>query len=54
MRWERFGEGRAVFTVTQGDQGIFVSTLAVNAKEVLADVLHVKNYPCEEWPNLDI
>lgn len=54
VRWERFGEGRAVYTISQDGQKIFASTLATNAKEILVDVLHVKNYPCEEWPNLDI
>lgn len=54
VSWEYFGSERAVYYVTQQSETIFVSTLATNAKTVLVDALHVANYPCLEWPNLDL
>ena len=54
VRWERFDSQRALYFVVQGDQRVTVSTLAPNAAEILTEALRVANYPCEEWPNLDL
>ena len=54
VRWEYFDEKRAVYYVTQQSEEIVISTLATNAKTILVDALHVANYPCLEWPNLDL
>jgi len=54
VRWEKFSAHRALYLVTQDDQTIRVSSLAPNAPEILKDRLRVANYPCEEWPNLDL
>jgi hypothetical protein len=54
VRWERFDAQRALYFVTQRDQKVTVSTLAPNAPDILREALQVANYPCEEWPNLDL
>ena len=54
VRWQKFSAHRALYLVTQDDQTIRISTLAPNAPEILKDRLRVANYPCEEWPNLDL
>ena len=54
VRWERFDAARALYLISQRDQLITVSTLAPNAPEILTNGLRVANYPCEEWPNLDL
>jgi hypothetical protein len=54
VRWERFSASDALYLVTQGANTIFVSTRAPNAAELLKGALHVANYPCEEWPDLDL
>ena len=54
VRWECFTSDRALYSVSQRTQIVFVSTLAPKAVAILKDVLHVANYPCEDWPNLDI
>lgn len=55
VRWERFTSARALYSISQGEQVILVSTLAANARLILRDTLNITNYdPCEEWPNLDL
>jgi hypothetical protein len=54
VRWERFDANRALYLIKQGNEIIRISTLAPNAAEILQGALHVANYPCEEWPNLDL
>ena len=54
VRWEWFDERRALYMVSQGHEEIFISTLATNAPDLLRNTLKVANYPCEEWPNLDL
>ena len=54
VRWERFDSTRALYTISQGKETVYVSTLAPNAPEILKDALQVANYPCEDWPNLDL
>jgi hypothetical protein len=54
VRWECFSPERAVYSVTQNGQTIVISTLAPEAGAILTDILHVANYPCEQWPNLDL
>ena len=54
VRWEYFDEERAVYYVTKGAAMIYISTLDPNARDVLVNALHVANYPCLEWPNLDL
>jgi hypothetical protein len=54
VRWERFDSTRALYTVSQGKETVYVSTLAPNAPEILKDALLIANYPCEDWPNLDL
>jgi hypothetical protein len=54
VRWEYFDSKRALYSITQHSGEIFVSSLATNAKTILVDALHVANYPCLEWPNLDL
>jgi hypothetical protein len=53
VRWEKFSDGRALYR-DPGRADDPVSTLAPNAPEILKDVLRIANYPCEEWPNLDL
>lgn len=54
VRWERFDAARALYLISQADQTITVSTLDPSAPEILREALRVANYPCEEWPNLDL
>jgi hypothetical protein len=54
VRWERFDTMRALYLISQRDQVVTVSTLASNAADILTAGLQVTNYPCEEWPNLDL
>ena len=54
VRWERFDSTRALYIVSQGKETVYVSTLAPNAPEILKEALQVANYPCEDWPNLDL
>ena len=54
VTWERFADRGALYFVQQAGQIVTVSTLAPGASHILRDALHVANYPCEEWPNLDL
>jgi hypothetical protein len=54
VRWDYFDAERAVYTIVQGSERIVVSTLADNAPTILVGALRVRNYPCLEWPNLDL
>ena len=54
VRWEFFDARRALYMVSQGGEEIFISTLAPNAPDLLRNTLKVANYPCVEWPNLDL
>ena len=54
VRWERFDSVRALYLVSQGTQTVTISTLSPDAPALLIDALRVKNYPCEDWPNLDL
>jgi hypothetical protein len=54
VRWFRFGEGRAVYTVSQGPDEIKLSTLWDGAEHVIVKVFGIKNYPCQDWPSFDM
>jgi hypothetical protein len=54
VTWESFPGGRAVYLIRQGRSAIFVSTLDPAAPHILRDVLRVANFPCEEFPTLDL
>lgn len=54
VTWERFDARSALYVIVQGTQTVTISTLSPDAADLLVGALNVRNFPCEEWPNLDL
>lgn len=54
VNWERFDDERTLYLISQRDQVVTVSTLAPDAEELILGAFRIRNYPCVEWPYLDI